>query len=51
MIATDFVCAECSTAAGEWFDCQEHKDCECFVLRCNECDYASYDHDEQEEEN
>lgn len=38
-------CPQCGGHDGEWYDCETHTEWECFVLRCDECDYESYDHD------
>lgn len=46
MNAEDFTCPKCEGNDGYWLDCQTHED-ECFVLRCRDCDYESYDHDEE----
>ena len=44
-LSEQWTCPKCAGHDGEWFDCETHG-VDCFVLRCDDCDYESYDHDD-----
>ena len=44
----EWTCPKCAGHDGEWFDCLTHSEDWCFVLRCDDCDYESYDHDDDD---